>query len=145
MRDGLRAPRRPMGARQAGNGRRVHRKTTANRDAFQRNLCHTWKRMSCQTPMIRRDRKSSGDAGGQPSGRTVTYVPHDPSFERPDEGGPNGRLTGNSFPMLSAQPSTAGRFQAGALSLLSSLNLRLAGDKGFIDVNASVACAPSGF
>jgi hypothetical protein len=47
--------------------------------------------------------------------------------------------------MLSAQPSTAGRFQAGALSLLSSLNLRLAGDKGFIDVNASVACTPSGF
>ena len=75
----------------------------------------------------------------------MTYVPYDPSFERPDEGGPNGRLTGNSFPMLSAQPSTAGRFQAGALSLLSSLNLRLAGDKGFIDVNASVACAPSGF
>jgi hypothetical protein len=27
---------------------------TANRDAFQRNLCHTRMRMSCQTPVIRR-------------------------------------------------------------------------------------------
>jgi hypothetical protein len=28
----------------------------------------------------------------------VTYVPYDPSFEMPDEGGPNERLTGDSIP-----------------------------------------------
>jgi hypothetical protein len=33
-------------------------------DAFPRNSCHTWKRMSCQTPVICRDR--SVDAGPVP-------------------------------------------------------------------------------
>jgi len=32
-----------------------HRNRTAYRDAFKRNLCHTWKRMSSQTPVIRCD------------------------------------------------------------------------------------------
>ena len=31
------------------------RKPTDYRDAFQREPCHTWKRMSCQTPVISRD------------------------------------------------------------------------------------------
>jgi hypothetical protein len=39
---------------------------TADRDAFQRYVCHTWKRMSCQTPVIRRgseaQRRGKGDA-----------------------------------------------------------------------------------
>ena len=33
-------------------------------------------------------------ARGKPSGRLVTYVPYSPSFETPDEGATNGRLTG---------------------------------------------------
>jgi hypothetical protein len=33
-------------------------------------------------------------ARGMPSGRLVTYVPYSPSFETPDEGATNGRLTG---------------------------------------------------
>jgi hypothetical protein len=32
----------------------LQRKRTAYRDAFQRNLCQTWKRISSQTPVIRR-------------------------------------------------------------------------------------------
>jgi hypothetical protein len=47
----------------------------------------TSKRMSCQTPGIRRDRKPSGGARVTPSRRQVTYVPYDPSFEMPAEGG----------------------------------------------------------
>jgi hypothetical protein len=54
--------------------------------------------MSCQTPVIVGDRKSSGGARGTPSRRQVTHVPYDPSFEMPDEGGPNERLTGDSIP-----------------------------------------------
>ncbi len=42
------------------------RKPTADRDAFQRYVCHTSKRMSCQTPGIRRgseaQRRGKGDA-----------------------------------------------------------------------------------
>jgi hypothetical protein len=33
----------------------LSRSTTAYRDAFKRNLCHTRKRMSSQTPVIRSD------------------------------------------------------------------------------------------
>jgi len=54
--------------------------------------------MSCQTLVIRRDRRPSGGARGTPSWRQVTYVLYDPSFEMPDEGGPNERLTGDSVP-----------------------------------------------
>jgi hypothetical protein len=71
---------------------------TADRDAFQRYVCHTWKRISCQTPVIVGDRKPSGGARGTPSRRQVTYVPYALSFEMPDEGGPNERLTGDSIP-----------------------------------------------
>jgi hypothetical protein len=60
-----------------------------------RNVCHTLKRMSCGTAVIRRlTGNPSGGPQGKPSGRWVTYVPYDPSFEMPDEGGFNGRLTG---------------------------------------------------
>ena len=61
---------------------------TADRDGFQRYVCHTLKRMSCQTPVIVGDRKPSGGARGTPSRRQVTYVPYDPSFEMPDGGWP---------------------------------------------------------
>jgi hypothetical protein len=44
------------------------------------------------------DRKPSGRARGTPSRRQVTYVPYALSFEMPDEGGPNERLTGDSIP-----------------------------------------------
>ena len=44
------------------------------------------------------DREAQRLAAGKPSGRWVTYVPYDPSFEMPDEGGPNERLTGDSIP-----------------------------------------------
>jgi hypothetical protein len=71
---------------------------TADRDGFQRYVCHTLKRMSCQTPVIVGDRKPSGGARGTPSRRQVTYVPYDPSFEMPDGGGPNERLTGTPSP-----------------------------------------------
>src|SRR5215204_4618905 len=74
------------------------RKPTDYRDAFQREPCHTWKRMSCQTPVISRDPAASSDVRGKASGRSVTSVPYDPSFETPDEGGPSGRLTGASIP-----------------------------------------------
>ena len=37
-------------------------------------------------------------ARGTPTRRQVTYVPYDPSFEMPAEGGPNERLTGDSIP-----------------------------------------------
>jgi hypothetical protein len=85
------------------------RKSTADRDAFQRYVCHTLKRMSCQTPVIVGDRKPSGGARGTPSRRQVTHFPYDPSFEMPDEGGPNERLTGTPSQASHAQPSTAGR------------------------------------
>jgi hypothetical protein len=78
--------------------RKQLRKPSADRDAFQRYVCHTWQRMSCQTPVIVGDRKPSGGARGTPSRRQVTHVPYDPSFEMPDEGGPNERLTGDSIP-----------------------------------------------
>ena len=39
------------------------RKPTADRDAFQRYVCHTSKRMSCQTPGIRRGSEASGGQG----------------------------------------------------------------------------------
>jgi hypothetical protein len=54
--------------------------------------------MSCQTPVIVGDRKPSGGARGTPCRRQVTHGPYDPSFEMPDEGGPNERLTGDSIP-----------------------------------------------
>jgi hypothetical protein len=38
----------------AGLRSNAYRMVTADRDAFQRYVCHTWKRMSCQTPGIRR-------------------------------------------------------------------------------------------
>jgi hypothetical protein len=76
----------------------LNQMATADRDAFQRYVCHTWKRMSCQTPVIVGDRKPSGGARGTPSRRQVTHVPYDPSFEMPAEGGPNERLTGDSIP-----------------------------------------------
>jgi hypothetical protein len=60
---------------------------TADRDAFQRYVCHTWMRMSCQTPVIRRGSEAQRRARGTPSRRQVTHVPFDPSFEMPDEGG----------------------------------------------------------
>jgi hypothetical protein len=47
----------------------VVRKRTADRDAFRRYVCHTWKRISCQTPVIVGDRKPSGGARGTPSRR----------------------------------------------------------------------------
>jgi hypothetical protein len=50
-----------------------------------------------------RPRNPSGDARAKPSGRSVTYVPDDPSFETPDDGGPSGGLTGASIP--TSQPS----------------------------------------
>jgi hypothetical protein len=68
-------------------GRGEFRKPTADRDAFRRYVCHTLKRMSCQTPVIVGDRKPSGGGRGTPSRRQVTHVPYDPSFEMPDEGG----------------------------------------------------------
>ena len=74
------------------------RKPTADRDAFQRYVCHTLKRMSCQTPVIVGDRKPSGGARGDAQPAAGDYVPYDPSFEMPDEGGPNERLTGDSIP-----------------------------------------------
>jgi hypothetical protein len=61
-------------------------KPTADRDAFQRYVCPTWKRMSCQTLVIRRGSEAQRRARGTPSRRQVTYVPYDPSFEMPDEG-----------------------------------------------------------
>jgi hypothetical protein len=45
---------------------------------------------------------------GEPSGRSVTYVPYDPSLKRPDEGGTNGRPIGAQSLRESTQPSTAG-------------------------------------
>lgn len=56
-------------------------------DAFQRRVCHTSKRMSCQTPGIRRGSEAQRRGKGTPSRRQVTYVPHDPSFEMPAEDG----------------------------------------------------------
>src|SRR5687767_2373118 len=53
--------------------------------------------MSCQTPVISRDPAASSDVRGKASGRSVTSVPYDPSFETPDEGGLSGRLTGASI------------------------------------------------
>jgi hypothetical protein len=49
------------------------RKATADRDAFQRYVCHTWTRMSCQTPVIRRGSEAQRGARGTPSRRQVTY------------------------------------------------------------------------
>ena len=45
------------------------RKPTADRDAFQRYVCHTWKRMSCQTPVIRRGSEAQrrGKGNAQPA------------------------------------------------------------------------------
>jgi hypothetical protein len=54
--------------------------------------------MSCQTPVIRRGSEAQRRARGTPSRRQVTHVSYDPSFEMPDEGGPNERLTGDSIP-----------------------------------------------
>ena len=71
---------------------------TADRDAFQRYVCHTSKRMSCQTPGIRQGSEAQRRGKGTPSRRQVTYVPYDPSFEMPAWGGPNERLTGDSIP-----------------------------------------------
>jgi hypothetical protein len=51
-------------------------------------------------------RKPSSDAKGEAQWAVVTYVPYDPSFETPDEGGPSGRLTGASIPTRAAQPSS---------------------------------------
>jgi hypothetical protein len=52
--------------------------------------------MSCQTPVIR---SGPGSPAGRSPTAVVTYVPYDPSFEMPDEGGgPNERLTGDSIP-----------------------------------------------
>jgi hypothetical protein len=48
--------------------------------------------------VIRRGSEAQRRARGTPSRRQVTYVPYDPSFEMPDEGGPNERLTGDSIP-----------------------------------------------
>ena len=63
--------------------------------------------MSRQTLVIRKGtRKPSSDARGEAQWAVVTYVPYDPSFETPDEGGPSGRLTGASFPTRAAQPSS---------------------------------------
>jgi hypothetical protein len=50
------------------------RRTTADRDAFQRYVCHTWRRMSCQTPVIRRGSEAQRRGKGAPSRRQVTYV-----------------------------------------------------------------------
>jgi hypothetical protein len=44
------------------------------------------------------NRKPSGGARGTPSRRQVSHGPYDPSFEMPDEGGPNERLAGDSIP-----------------------------------------------
>ena len=54
--------------------------------------------MSCQTPGIRRYRKAERRARGDAQPVQVAYVPYDPSFEMPAEGGPNERLTGDSIP-----------------------------------------------
>ena len=81
----LRAAHTPT-VRHTLTARRASRKRTADRDAFQRYVCHTLKRMSCQTPVIVGDRKPAAGKG-TPSRRQVIYVPYDPSFEMPDEGG----------------------------------------------------------
>ena len=48
---------------------RKSRKRTAYRDAFQRNLYHTWKQMSRQTLVIRRGRGSPAvTQGAKPNG-----------------------------------------------------------------------------
>jgi hypothetical protein len=73
------------------------------------------KRMSCRTAVIRRPTgKPSGGPQEKPSGRWVTYVPYDPSFEMPDEGGFNGRLSGiqsvrESSPAECSWPFLSGR------------------------------------
>ena len=48
-------------------------------------------------------RKRSSDARREAQWAVVTYVPYDPFFETPDEGGPSGHLTGASIPTRAAQ------------------------------------------
>src|SRR5215217_379539 len=82
-----------------GSARIVSRKSTADRDAFQRYLLSYLEADELpNTGDPVGDRKPSGGARGMPSRRWVTYVPYDPPLEMPDEGGPNERLTGNSIP-----------------------------------------------
>ena len=54
--------------------------------------------MSCQTPVIRRGSEAQRRGKGDAQPVQVAYVPYDPSFEMPAEGGPNERLTGDSIP-----------------------------------------------
>ena len=107
------------------------RKRTAYRDAFQQNLYHTWKEMSRQTLVIRRGPGSPAvTQGGESQWAVVTYVPYDPSFETPDEGGvgPSGRPTGASF--LREQPSRV---------LVTDPHLLKTVSKGSVDVTANGA------
>jgi hypothetical protein len=60
-------------------------------------------------------------ARGKPSGRLVTYVPYSPSFETPDEGATNGRLTGIESVGSQAQPSAAGPSLSLAMGLTTIL------------------------
>jgi hypothetical protein len=60
-------------------------------------------------------------ARGKPSGRLVTYVSYSPSFETPDEGATNGRLTGIQAVRSQAQPSAAGPSLSLAMSLTTIL------------------------
>jgi hypothetical protein len=57
-------------------------------------------------------------ARGVPAGDAWTYVPYDPSFETPDEGGValTDQLPGFNLCASQAQRSAACRFQAGASS-----------------------------
>jgi hypothetical protein len=56
---------------------------TPDRDAFQRYVCHTWKRMSCQTPVIRAGSEAQRRGRGTRSRRQVTCVPFDPPLKCP--------------------------------------------------------------
>jgi hypothetical protein len=78
--------------------------TTGQRDTFHGNLV-TLEVDQLPDPVIRRPtRTPSGGGEGKPSGRLVTYVPYSPSFETPDEGATNGRLTEIRSVKSQAQP-----------------------------------------
>jgi hypothetical protein len=77
--------------------------------------------MSSQTPVIRRGPGSPAvTARAKPNGRSVTSVPYSLSFERPDEGATNGRLTEIQAVRSQAQPGAAGPSLSLAMGLTVS-------------------------
>jgi hypothetical protein len=73
-------------------------------------------------------RKPSSDARGEAQWAVVTYVPYDPSFETPDEGGPSGRQQGPHS--LREQPSRV---------LVTEPHLLKTVSKGSVDATANGA------